>query len=41
MLSKKDREEMGRRGRELAVKVYSRDKINELYAELIIQLLRK
>ena len=41
MLSKKDREEMGRRGRELAVKVYSRDKINKLYAELIIQLLRK
>ena len=32
---------MGRRGRELAVKIYSRDKINKLYAELIIQLLRK
>ncbi len=40
-LSKKDREEMGRRGRELAVKIYSRDRINKLYAELIMQLLRK
>ena len=41
MLSKKDREEMGRRGRELAVKIYSRDKIKKLYADLVIKLTRK
>ena len=41
MLSKNDRKEMGRRGRELAVKIYSRDKINKLYAELIMKLIMK
>ena len=41
MLSKKDREEMGRRGRELAVKIYSRDKIKKLYAELVIKLIKQ
>ena len=41
LLSKKDREEMGTRGRELAVKIYSRDKIKKLYADLVIKLIRK
>ena len=41
MISKKDREGMGKRGRELAVKIYSRDKIKKLYADLIIKLTRK
>lgn len=41
MLSKKDREGMGRRGRELAVRIYSRDRINKLYADLIMKLLSK
>ena len=41
LLSNNDREEMGKRGRELAVKVYSRDRIKKHYAELIINLLNK
>ena len=36
-----EREQMGKRGRELAIKTYSRDKIKNLYSDLIIDLLNK
>ena len=32
---------MGKRGRELAIKIYSRDRIKKQYADLIINLLNK
>lgn len=41
LLSHNEREEMGKRGRELALKIYSRDRIKKQYADLIINLLNK
>ena len=41
LLSNTEREEMGKRGRELALKIYSRDRIKKQYADLIINLLNK
>ena len=40
-LSNNERQEMGRRGRELAINIYSRDRIKKHYADLIINLLNK
>ena len=41
LLSNNDRVKMGIRGRELAVKIYSRDRIKKLYADLIINLMNR
>ncbi len=40
-LTNNERQEMGRRGRELAINIYSRDRIKKHYADLIINLLHK